>query len=130
MGALLPGAAAAGIPGGNITPSALPHLAGGTDYAGGGWSLVGENGPELVNLPTGARVISNASLQNLGMGAPSGSGTSIVFDNRGAVIWEQAARQMMAYADRAAANAGISAAQFSRSSVPNDLARAASRRLA
>lgn len=34
-------------------------FANGTDYAPGGLSVVGERGPELVNLPEGARVFSN-----------------------------------------------------------------------
>ena len=33
----------------------------GTDYAPGGASLVGEEGPEIVNLPTGSSVTPNAS---------------------------------------------------------------------
>ena len=39
--------------------------ASGTDFAPGGLSLVGENGPELVNLPTGASVTPNSTLRNL-----------------------------------------------------------------
>lgn len=47
---------------GNITNSILhnigiPGYASGTDYASGGLSVVGENGPELLNLPRGAQVI-------------------------------------------------------------------------
>lgn len=34
-------------------------FANGTDYAPGGLAVVGERGPELVNLPEGARVFSN-----------------------------------------------------------------------
>jgi hypothetical protein len=34
----------------------LPAFANGTSGAPGGWSLVGEHGPELLNLPTGAQV--------------------------------------------------------------------------
>ena len=34
----------------------------GTDYATGGLSVVGENGPELVNLPRGSQVIPNHRL--------------------------------------------------------------------
>lgn len=34
-------------------------LAGGTNFARGGMTLVGERGPELVNLPRGAQVIPN-----------------------------------------------------------------------
>jgi len=35
------------------------HLASGTDFWKGGLSWVGENGPELVNLPRGAQVLNN-----------------------------------------------------------------------
>lgn len=36
-----------------------PGYAGGTDYAQGGLSMVGERGPELVNLPRGSQVLPN-----------------------------------------------------------------------
>ncbi len=36
------------------------HLAKGTDFFRGGLSWVGENGPELLNLPRGSQVLSNA----------------------------------------------------------------------
>lgn len=39
-----------------ITFSPVPAYAKGTNFAAGGPSLVGENGPELVDLPRGARV--------------------------------------------------------------------------
>ena len=52
-----------------------------------------------------------------------------MFDNRGAMIWEQAARQMMSYADRVAASASLSALGAARQITPNDLARSAGRRL-
>lgn len=95
-----------------------------------GLALVGERGPELVNLPGGSKVIPNAALRNVAMGGRGGSGApTIVFDNRGAVIWEQAARQMMGYADRAAATAGVGALQTSRRVTPDDLARQGGRRL-
>lgn len=41
----------------------IPAFAGGTNYAGGGMALVGESGPEIVNLPRGAQVIPNNQLQ-------------------------------------------------------------------
>lgn len=41
-------------------------LAGGTNSARGGLSLVGERGPELVNLPRGAQVIPNNELGGIG----------------------------------------------------------------
>lgn len=40
----------------------IPQFARGTDFAPGGMALVGEQGPELVNLPRGAQVIPNHQL--------------------------------------------------------------------
>jgi hypothetical protein len=37
----------------------IPAYAGGTNYAPGGAALVGERGPELINLPKGSRVTPN-----------------------------------------------------------------------
>lgn len=50
---------------GNLNKS-IPGFANGTNFAPGGLSLVGERGPELVNLPRGAGVMSNRELRNLG----------------------------------------------------------------
>jgi hypothetical protein len=50
----------------------VPQFASGTNYAPGGISLVGERGPELVNLPKGSRVTPNSQL-----------GKSITLDLRG-----------------------------------------------
>lgn len=50
---------------GGLSPAAsffqalIPKFAGGTDFAPGGMALVGERGPELVNLPRGSQVIPN-----------------------------------------------------------------------
>ncbi|PDT72629.1 hypothetical protein CO675_34295 [Bradyrhizobium sp. C9] len=46
----------------------VPAFATGTDFAPGGMSLVGENGPELLNLPRGAQVIPNDVLKSGGVG--------------------------------------------------------------
>lgn len=46
----------------------IPGYADGTNYAQGGMALVGERGPELVNLPRGSQVIPN---DELGMGGPT-----------------------------------------------------------
>jgi hypothetical protein len=48
-------------------------FASGTDYAPGGLSLVGENGPELMNVPKGAQIIPNDVLRNGGGGGVSGN---------------------------------------------------------
>lgn len=37
----------------------IPGFAGGTNYAPGGMALVGEKGPEIVNLPRGSQVVPN-----------------------------------------------------------------------
>jgi TP901 family phage tail tape measure protein len=42
--------------------SKIPGFAGGTSFAPGGLSLVGERGPEIVDLPRGARVTPNNEL--------------------------------------------------------------------
>jgi phage-related tail protein len=49
----------------------IPGFASGTDFAPGGLSLVGEHGPELVNLPRGSQVIPNQPSQQLMNRAPS-----------------------------------------------------------
>lgn len=43
----------------------IPGFANGTNFAPGGLSLVGERGPELVNLPRGSQVIPNRDLRGL-----------------------------------------------------------------
>ncbi|MGY3576819.1 hypothetical protein [Bradyrhizobium sp. USDA 4504] len=55
-------------PTGSITVDAqsFPKFASGTDSAPGGLSLVGENGPELMNVPRG--VVPNDVLRNGGVG--------------------------------------------------------------
>ncbi|MET0721034.1 MAG: hypothetical protein ABWY64_09390, partial [Tardiphaga sp.] len=72
--------------GGGVSPFAsLFKAAGGTDFAPGGLALVGEKGPELVNLPRGSQVIPNDVLRDNTVGSIS---APIVFqvDNRGASV--------------------------------------------
>jgi hypothetical protein len=40
----------------------IPGFANGTNFAPGGLAMVGERGPELVNLPRGSQVIPNEAL--------------------------------------------------------------------
>jgi hypothetical protein len=40
----------------------IPGFAGGTDFAPGGFSVVGERGPEIVKLPRGSQVVPNHKL--------------------------------------------------------------------
>ena len=44
----------------------LPGYASGTDFHPGGLAIVGEKGPELVNLPRGSQVIPNTELPMMG----------------------------------------------------------------
>lgn len=46
--------------------NAVPHLANGVTNFSGGLAVVGERGPELVNLPRGADVMSNKESRSLG----------------------------------------------------------------
>lgn len=44
----------------------IPGFASGTNFAPGGLALVGERGPELVNLPRGSQVVPNHELGGMG----------------------------------------------------------------
>jgi SLT domain-containing protein/phage-related protein len=64
-----------------VPKSKVPHFAGGTSHAPSGWAVVGENGPELINLRGGESIVPGGSL-----GGRSGGGTTIVNVNvRGAL---------------------------------------------
>lgn len=62
----------------------IPGFANGTRSAPGGLAIVGERGPELVNLPQGSQVIPNHRIS--GIGGQSGVTVNFnpVIDNRGA----------------------------------------------
>lgn len=59
-----------GLPGNIESKIHLPRFAKGTDFAPGGLAVVGERGPELVNLPRGSQVVPNDRIG-------SGSSTNI-----------------------------------------------------
>lgn len=61
----------------------FPKFASGTDFAPGGPAIVGEQGPEIVNLPRGAQVIPNDIARQMGGGGVSAP-VSISIDARGA----------------------------------------------
>lgn len=64
-----PGSTSGGSGGGllsSIFGVFLPHHASGTNFAPGGPSIVGEHGPELVNLPRGSQVVPNHRLRGGG----------------------------------------------------------------
>jgi hypothetical protein len=55
----------------------VPGFATGITNFGGGLALVGERGPELVNLPTGSNVITNQNTNKL-VGASRGNSTQVM----------------------------------------------------
>jgi hypothetical protein len=56
-----------------IATTPTPEFAKGTDFAPGGMALVGEEGPELVNIPRGSQVLTAAQTSPLLSAARSGS---------------------------------------------------------
>jgi hypothetical protein len=58
---------------------AVPHFAGGTNYAPGGLAVVGENGPELVNLPRGSEVFPNGQAPTSPLRPASGGGSGNIY---------------------------------------------------
>lgn len=67
---------------------AMPGNAAGTDSWSGGSTWVGEQGPEVVNLPRGSQVIPNDALQ-----ANSGGDSYVHNDFRGAVVTDDLMRK-------------------------------------
>lgn len=70
-----------GGPTGSITvgSQSFPKFAAGTNFAPGGLSIVGEKGPELVNIPRGSQVIPNDVLKGgLGGGNVTVQGGNVI----------------------------------------------------
>ncbi len=113
----------------------IPGFAAGTDSAPGGLSVVGERGPEIVNLPRGAQIIPNSVLAGMGSITPGmgASVTTLAFDLRGAVMTDDLLRQMNDMAanaqHQATANGAALAIQASRQLIPQEAARRASLQL-
>ena len=61
ISALIPGLGFGGFLGGF---KSVFGFAGGTNFAPGGPTIVGERGPELVNLPRGSQVVPNNKITN------------------------------------------------------------------
>ncbi|RED54799.1 phage tail tape measure protein [Cohnella lupini] len=62
----------------------IPGYKNGTSFAAGGWSLVGEEGMELLNLPRGSQVTSNHKTEDLlrGAGQPEYIQTHIYLEGK------------------------------------------------
>lgn len=72
-----------GVGGSVLEDLAVTGFATGTNNAPGGPAIVGEDGPELVNLPQGAQVLPNDATQQA---FSAGAGTTINADLRGASV--------------------------------------------
>ena len=73
--------------GGSTSGGGGKQNATGTSFSSGGWSTVGEHGPELMKLPAGTQIKPNSTLQNsapvpvpvpAGNGGSGGGGTTTV----------------------------------------------------
>lgn len=71
--------------GGSTSGGGGKQNATGTSFSSGGWSTVGEHGPELMKLPAGTQIKPNSTLQNsapvpvpVGNGGSGGGGTTTV----------------------------------------------------
>jgi tape measure domain-containing protein len=84
--------ALSGIPG--APKISLPRFADGTNFAPGGLALVGERGPELVNLPRGSQVIPNEQTQGM-LGGPMIQIAQVVIRNESDI--ETLARRLEFY---------------------------------
>lgn len=60
---------------GNVRIGRLDGNAAGTSYWQGGRTLVGERGPEIVDLPSGSRIHTNQTSRRMAEGAPESSRT-------------------------------------------------------
>lgn len=91
----------------------VPKFATGTNFAPGGMALVGEMGPELVNLPRGSQVVPNRELRAAGAGRFQ---VEVVANNDGfgAFVRDQAGR-VVAQSMPTIARAGSRQAQADRS---------------
>lgn len=67
----------------------MGYMASGSNYAPGGWTMVGENGPELLNLPSGSQIKTNS--QTNGMSTPSGGGNQVSVSIQSVYLGTQAA---------------------------------------
>ena len=74
----------------------VPKFADGVDYFRGGLALVGERGPELVNLPTGSGVVPNYALKSdiSGAGSIEVTGNIVARGSDLVVIFDRANRSL------------------------------------
>lgn len=92
-----------------VSNADIPPYANGTDFHPGGLAVVGERGPELLNLPRGSQVMSNRELSELGAGGREMTVRVVKGDLFDAIV-EQRAAGVVASQAPAIARAGSSMA--------------------
>ena len=107
--------------------AAVFGFADGTDFAPGGPAIVGERGPELVNLPRGSQVIPNHGLSALAnVGAAQARAQVIVYQPftlsfDGAVVTEDLIAQANRNAAALASRATMAGANLGKSMALNEI---------
>ena len=113
----------------------IPGFADGTPSAPGGLAIVGEKGPELMNVPKGAQVIPNhalralASLQNGGPLSAAGGNSTINYRVTVDLTGANGDETIRAIAYQAASQGAQAAFAMARKQIPADMARRANQRL-
>lgn len=102
----------------------LPAFANGTSNAPGGLALVGERGPELVNLPSGSQVIPNSALgggqMNVAISLDNALLRAIVTDEAGRVVGQAAPTIVGAATQQAGKNAPGALAKYQSEQAGSD----------
>ncbi|MEI9964375.1 MAG: hypothetical protein WDM92_06385 [Caulobacteraceae bacterium] len=120
--------------GGGLLNTSLPHFAGGTRYAPGGMAIVGEHGPEAINLPQGSQVFPAGITAGL-LGAMDtangvrGRPMTVTLHQTIDLTGANGDATIRKIAVDAATSAAQAAFSLSRQQIPQDLARRAGRRL-
>ncbi|WP_395444055.1 tape measure protein [Caulobacter sp. UC70_42] len=112
---------------GKIANVSVAKNAAGTNYFGGGLSIVGEAGPELVAMPRGAQVAPNNLLKRA-LQTPTGSGNSTVVNNYAPVIHADGA-VMAGWVKEEVYKGMVQAVQTSRQASAQDSVRTGRNRL-
>lgn len=108
----------------------VPAFAGGTNFAPGGLALVGERGPEVVNVPRGSQVIPNHTLRSMAnLGQPQGRAAGVDFRMTIDLTGANGDETIRAIAFNAAKAGASQAYAAARRDIPADMYRRASRRL-
>lgn len=79
-----------------VGSQSFPMFASGTNYAPGGVALVGERGPELVNLPRGSQVIPNHMLPSVPTGGTDNSSIAVSVGGATVVVQGDASEKTLA----------------------------------